>query len=78
MLLDAGASTNILDKATFDKLSAIKPIALTKSPVKIFAYGSQSPLPVVGKFDNNNNNNQFLYSWLVQLLSIVKNTKIAN
>ena len=51
MLLDTGASTNILDKATFDKLSAIKPIALTKSPVKIVAYGSQSPLPVVGKFD---------------------------
>ena len=51
VLLDTGASTYILDKATYDKLSAVKPIALTKSPVKIFAYGSQSPLPVVGKFD---------------------------
>ena len=51
MLLDTGASTDILDKATYDKLSAVKPIALTKSPVNIFAYGSQSPLPVVGKFD---------------------------
>ena len=48
MLLATGASTDILDKATYDKLSAVKPIALTKSPVKIFAYGSQSPLPVVG------------------------------
>ena len=51
MLLDTGASTDILDKATYDKLSAVKPIALTKSPVKIFAYSSQSPLHVVGKFD---------------------------
>ena len=48
MLLDTGASTDILDKATYGKLGAVKPSAVTKSPVTIFAYGSQSPLPVAG------------------------------
>ena len=39
MLLDTAASTDSIDKATFDILNAVKPIALTKSLVKIFAYG---------------------------------------
>lgn len=49
VIIDSGASVNVLDGSTFNKLSA-KGIALRPSNVKIYPYGSETPLPVRGTF----------------------------
>ena len=46
-----GASTDIMDKAAFPKIKQTQPIKLTEDRCRIFAYGSQSRLSVLGKFD---------------------------
>ena len=48
-MVDTGASVNILDEATFTKLRT-KP-KLSGTNEKIFPYGSNKPLPLVGKCD---------------------------
>ena len=48
VMLDSGASVNIIDETTYQKLKCKPP--LTKSTVPIFPYGSRTPLPAVGKF----------------------------
>ena len=52
VIIDSGASVNVLDGSTFNKLSA-KGIALRPSNVKIYPYGSETPLPVKGTFHTN-------------------------
>ena len=47
MMVDTGASTNIMDEATFSKLQSIE---LQSTSSRIFAYGSESQLSVLGKF----------------------------
>lgn len=49
--LDSGASINIIDNATFRRLSLQKSIHLTKTNIKLFAYGSTKPLGVKGSFE---------------------------
>ena len=44
--IDTGASVNIIDEKTFKKLDC----SLEKSHTNIFAYGSDNPLSVLGKF----------------------------
>ncbi len=48
VLVDTGASVDLIDAKTFDKLkNAVK---LTKTNTKIFPYGSNKPLPMKGEF----------------------------
>ena len=51
MIIDTGASTDIIDKATFDRISVSRKIKLQKSTAQIFAYGSDMPLKTYGKFE---------------------------
>ena len=50
MMVDTGASTIIMDEATFAKLQSIE---LQSTSSRIFAYGSKSQLSVLGKFQAN-------------------------
>ena len=47
VIIDLGASVNVLDSATFNKLMD-NGFVLRNSSVKIYPYGSQTPLPVKG------------------------------
>ena len=51
MLIDTGASINIIDEKTFAYITQFKPISLQRAHTKIFAYGSKQQLPILGKFD---------------------------
>ena len=52
VIVDSGASVNVLDSATFNRLSE-SGVILRDSRVKIYAYGSKTPLPVKGIFKAN-------------------------
>ena len=52
VIVDSGASVNVLDSATFNRLSD-SGVVLRDSCVKIYAYGSKTPLPVKGIFNAN-------------------------
>ena len=51
MIVDTGASVDILDEATFNKINRSNKIQLQPPTKRLFAYGSKSQLTVVGKFD---------------------------
>lgn len=51
-LIDSGASVNVIDKKTFDQINTSKKI-LQKSNAKVFPYGSNTPLKIIGKVDLN-------------------------
>ena len=53
IMIDSGASTDILDEAAFQTISQAQPIVLAEDACRIFAYGSQSRLNTLGKFDAN-------------------------
>ena len=44
MLIDSGASVNVLDLETYHRLKAQKGIKLTPSTLYVYAYGSTTPL----------------------------------
>ena len=51
MLIDSGASCNVIDSNTWKtRKSNVK---LNKCDRNVYAYGSKSPLHVIGKFDTN-------------------------
>ena len=51
MLVDSGASTNVIDKNLWSKLKQDKiKCVLRKSDKKLYAYGSKQPLNVLGTF----------------------------
>ena len=50
VLVDSGASINIIDNDTFNKMNRKKKIKLEKATSKIRTYGSTSKLPIKGKF----------------------------
>lgn len=53
LMIDTGASINVLDENTFTKLQnagQVHQIKLTKPKTKIYAYGSKVPLSVLGTF----------------------------
>ena len=51
MVLDTGASTDIIDKATFEFITRRHPVTLQPASTRLFAYGSHTPLKTLGKFD---------------------------
>ena len=51
MIIETGASINIIDENTFSTLKKSKPISLKGTRTKLLAYRSQNPLPVIGKFE---------------------------
>ena len=51
MLIDTGASIDIVDEATFSQLARNRTIALEDTNKRLFAYGSDSQLDIVGKFE---------------------------
>ena len=53
MTIDTGASTNIIDEATFTKIEKQSSIKLQSTSTRIFAYGSSSQLVTLGKFDTS-------------------------
>ena len=51
-LIDTGATVNILDEKSFEKINTTgKPVVLKKSNTKIFAYGSKASLQLLGTFE---------------------------
>ena len=50
MIIDSGASTNIIDETAYQQICQQEKIAITKSTHKIMAYGSDKPLPAMGQF----------------------------
>ena len=54
VLIDSGASCNLMDKATWEELKAQNVDAVSrKSGKKLFAYGQTEPIEVLGTFDAN-------------------------
>ena len=53
MMIDTGASTDIIDEIAFEKIKQTRATQLEEDTCRIFAYGSQSRLAVLGKFDAN-------------------------
>ena len=51
MIIDIGASINIIDEKTFAHISKSMPIWLKRTRTKLFAYGSTEQLPVIGQFE---------------------------
>ena len=51
VIVDTGASTDIVDEATFSTFNHIQDIQLQTPTKRLFAYGSDSQLKVLGKFD---------------------------
>ena len=50
LIVDTGASTDILDESTFASLNKDNNIQLQPTSKRLFAYGSGQQLPVLGKF----------------------------
>ena len=53
VMIDTGASTDIIDEAAFQKIDLTRPTLLEEDTCRIFAYGSKSSLAVLGKFNDN-------------------------
>ena len=53
MVVDTGASADILDEATFRQVDHSGSIKLQPPTKRLFVYGSKSQLPVLGKFEAN-------------------------
>ena len=49
MMVDTGASIDIIDESTYDMMQKSKSVCLAGPSNRIFAYGSQTQLPVLGK-----------------------------
>lgn len=52
MMIDSGANVNLLDEATYKKINEHCSKPLKPSNQKIFAYGSATPLPLLGIFSS--------------------------
>ncbi|CAB4023777.1 Transposon Tf2-9 poly, partial [Paramuricea clavata] len=50
LIVDSGATVNVLDNETFAKIKANSPITLSKTNLKLFPYGSSTPLSIQGSF----------------------------
>ena len=49
--VDSGASVNIIDKTTFEKVTHQSNIKLIRSQIKLFAYGTKTPLDIQCYFE---------------------------
>ena len=51
--IDSGSSVNIIDETTFQRIKKSNPnIVLRKSRKRLFGFGGQTPLPLVGQFES--------------------------
>ena len=50
MMIDTGASTDIIDESTYQLIKKASPVQLEPDSCQIFAYGSKSQLESLGKF----------------------------
>jgi len=50
MLVDTGASIDIIDESTYEMMQKSQSVCLSRPSNRIFAYGSKTQLPVLGKF----------------------------
>eukprot|EP00794_Sanderia_malayensis_P014499 gene14499-16006_t len=59
-LVDKGASVNIMDENSFNKINRKTgtPIKLKQSKVRVYAYGSKTPLEMMGEFEETIETNQ--------------------
>ena len=48
MIIDSGASVNIVDLDTYYELSVVKEVKIMPSNIRLFAYGSTKPLNIRG------------------------------
>ena len=48
-LIDSGSSVNIINQDTFKKFESLMLLTLERSFVKIYPYGCETPLPILGK-----------------------------
>ena len=51
LIVDSGATVNVLDNTTFLKITANRPITLSETRLKLFPYGSSTPLSIQGCFN---------------------------
>ena len=51
MMVDTGASIDIIDESTYNRMQKVTKIPLHRSNTRVFAYGSPTQLPVLGKFE---------------------------
>ena len=49
-IVDSGATVNVLDNSTFLEINAQSPIPLSETHLKLFPYGSSTPLNIQGCF----------------------------
>ena len=52
VMIDSGSSCNLIDKLTWEKINAnfIEPVSLSKVKRNVYAYGSATPLKIIGSF----------------------------
>lgn len=50
MLIDSGASVNIVDMRTYEQICQQSDVKLATPDTKLYAYGGDTPLPLLGKF----------------------------
>ena len=50
MIIDTGSSIDVIDKSTFNRINKHKKIYLKRSTTKVFSYGSEKPLRMLGMF----------------------------
>ena len=51
MMVDTGASIDVIDESTYNKMHKVTKLPLHRSNTRVFAYGSPTQLPVLGKFE---------------------------
>jgi len=51
MMIDSGASVNLLDEITFARIKSHGNESLRPTQTKIYSYGSETPLPLLGTFN---------------------------
>ena len=50
MMIDSGASVNLLDETTFQRINSSRNENLKPTHTKIYSYGCETPLPLLGTF----------------------------
>ena len=58
-LVDSGASVNIIDIETLEKISRVCEVGLETTNSKIYMFGSNNPLKLKGKFNATIKNSDF-------------------
>ena len=58
LIVDSGATVNVLDNSTFLALRGEKPISLSKTNLQLFPYGSSTPLNIQGCFTTRISHNE--------------------